>query len=253
MASSSGGTASTSSQVGTQGSTFAAITKENATSPPKSPFNKTDGIIMHAVDGIEAEEYVYAIGIIIGPQNLTNYSKISNGRIRIYLKSKSLVEQITTTYKTLKINNIDVQIRPLQMRSTRIIIANASPEIPHALIEQALMKLGLKPTSAMIFLRAGLKKPGYEHILSSRRCVYIASDFIYLPETTTVLYEESEHRIFLADDSAFCTVKNTAIFSKTANLKKETNYKTTQQVTVIIAKLLKVDKKINTNHHLKNI
>lgn len=159
---------------------------------------------MLTVEGIEPEEYVYALGELINSKDIVNYSKISNGRIRIYLKNETLVEQITNKYKTIKVNNSDIDIRPLLIKSTRIIISNACPEIPHALIEDALVKLGLKPNSAMIFLRAGLKKPGFEHILSSRRCVYIASDYDTLPNTTTINYENTEHRIFIADDSAYC-------------------------------------------------
>lgn len=184
---------------------FASVAKMNTSPTSTSPYKKDQGIILQTIEGIEAEDYVYALGDIINPHDIVNYSKISNGRIRIYMKTKQLAEEITSTYKTIKINNRDVQIRPLQTKSTRIIISNACPEIPHSLIEETLIKLGLTPTSIMIFLRAGLKKPGFEHILSARRCIYIKSNFEHLPETTTLSYEDTEHRIFIADDSAFCT------------------------------------------------
>lgn len=182
-----------------------AVKRHTQPHSPASPFRRDQGIIIQTVEGIELDQYVYTLGDILGPQNITNVSKISNGRLRIYLKSKELVDQTTNQYKTIKVLDNDVQIRPLQIKAKRIIIGNASPEIPHTLIEDALKQIGLKPTSSIIFLRAGLKKQGYEHILSSRRSVYIIDDFEHLPETTTINYDGTEHRIFISDDSMYCT------------------------------------------------
>lgn len=197
-------TTSKSYQQNKQVTSFASITQRNAHST-SSPYKKDEGIIIQTTEGIETEEYVYALANITDSKNIVNFSKISNGRIRIYLKNKTIAEEITTNYKTINVQNIDVPIRPLQLKSKRIIISNACPEIPHSLIETALIKLGLTPTSTMIFLRAGLKKPGFEHVLSSRRCVYVKNETELIPETTTLIYEDSEHRIFIADDSTFCT------------------------------------------------
>lgn len=200
MASTSGGTAA-----GRSAGTYASAAGRNVRQPPIPSIKKEQGIIMQMINDIEPEEYVYAMANITDPQNIINYSKISYGRIRIYFKNKQIVEEITTKNKTIKINDIDIPIRPLLIPSKRIIISNACPEIPHEIIEKALNQLGLKTVSSMFFLRAGLRKPGFEHILSARRCVYVAHDFESLPETTTVQYEESEHRIFITDDSEFCT------------------------------------------------
>lgn len=49
---------------------------------------------METTDGIESEEYIYALGDVINPQLILNYGKISNDRIRIYLKDEATVKQI---------------------------------------------------------------------------------------------------------------------------------------------------------------
>lgn len=180
----------------------------------KSPVTKADGIFMHTIDCIKAEEYVYEVGKLIGPQNITMYSKMDNGLIRIYLKNELFVNQIA--YRTIKIGNNDVLIRPLEMKSTRIIILNALPQIPHQLIIQELTKLGYKPISInnshsrMTFLKAGLKRPNYEDIsISSHRYIDVAGDFFPLLRTMTLMYEGSEHKIFIADSATYCNQNST--------------------------------------------
>lgn len=163
---------------------------------------------MHAVEGIDAEDYVYALGDITHPTNIINFSKISNGRIRIYLKDKTIADHITKTYKTIKIQNQDVRIRPLSIKSKRLVISGACPEMPNELIINELKRLGLNPTSNLNFLRAGLKRPNFEHILGAKRCIYVSSDpdqDIPIPDSTLIMFEDTFNRIFISDDSIFCT------------------------------------------------
>lgn len=163
------------------------------------------GLIIDEIDtNIELEQYIYALGEITNPKNIINVSKISRNRIRIYLKNKTIIDDITNTYKTIKVNNIEFPIRPLQTRSTRLLISNACPEISHETIINELKKLNLQPTSEMYFLRAGLKKSGFEHITSARRYIYIENNFDVLPETTTIEHNGHPNRIFISDDSSFC-------------------------------------------------
>lgn len=185
---------------------YANATKRNLRANEEIKFTKEQGIIMHAVDGIDAEEYVYALGEITNPTNIINFSKISNQRIRIYLKDKDIAQTITNTYKTIKVLNQDIHIRPLSIQSKRLVISGATPEMPNQLIINELKRLGMNPTSSMNFLRAGLKKPNFEHILSAKRCIYISKDSEQntIPETTMIEFEGSYFRLFLSDDSLFC-------------------------------------------------
>lgn len=57
----------------------------------------------------------------------------------------------------------------------------------------------------MNFLRAGFKRPELAHILFFRRSTYIKQDLENIPETTTLEYENTTYRIFINDDSEFCT------------------------------------------------
>lgn len=184
--------------------TFANVTKRSQMAAAPQ-FTKEQGIIMQMTDNIPSEAYVYALAEVTDPRNIISYDKISNNRLRIYLKDKQTAEHITKNYKTIKVQQENIQIRRLLILSKRIIISNASPEIPHIFIENELKRLGLNPVSSINFLRAGLKKPNFEHILSSRRCLYVANDFNTLPDTTLIEYEGLLHRIFITDDSVYCT------------------------------------------------
>lgn len=70
------------------------------------------------INDIEPEEYVSVMAIITDPLNILNYSNISYGRIRIYFQNKQTIAK----NKIIKINDIDIIIRPLLIPSKRIII-----------------------------------------------------------------------------------------------------------------------------------
>lgn len=153
------------------------------------------------------EECVHALEYVTYLRNILIYDKISNNRLRIYFKDEQIAKPVTKNHKTIKVLEIDIQIRPLIMLSRRIIISNASPEIPNIFIENALRNVGLKPVSTINFLSVGLKKPKFEHALSSRRYVYVACEFDTLAKTTTIEYEGLIRRICLTGDSIYCTYR----------------------------------------------
>ncbi|KAK2579155.1 hypothetical protein KPH14_011605 [Odynerus spinipes] len=92
---------------------------------------KDQAIVSDAKEGISIENYVEAIGKIVNPTSICFISRISNNRICTFLSSKSLVEELVEKHPTIKINNIELEIRPLINRMKRIILSNVSPIIPH--------------------------------------------------------------------------------------------------------------------------
>lgn len=181
---------------------FANVVKNQQ---PNFP-NKNQGIILNAVDGLYTEEYVLAVGAIIGPEKITHYSKLSHNRINIYLNNKQTADEFVKRNPTIHIKNNTIIVRHLLTPNKRIVISNACPTIPHNAIENELRNMGLKITSQMNFLRAGIQHEGYSHILSFRRHVYIEDDDkIIIPESILITHDNNEYRIYITDDSYYCT------------------------------------------------
>lgn len=167
--------------------------------------SKEQAIIVDSIEGTPIKDYACTIGKIIDPNAIRFISRISNGRICIYLDKKETVQSLTSNYKTIMINNTQVQIRPLVMSSQRIILSNVSPTIPHESIEEILIQNNIRLTSKLTFLRAGIQEPGFSHVLSFRRQVYVnPEDVKKIPDSFTILHDDTQYRIFASTDKVSC-------------------------------------------------
>ncbi|KAJ4447715.1 hypothetical protein ANN_09723 [Periplaneta americana] len=145
--------------------------------------SRDQAIIIESSDNITIKDYVLAVGKLTDPSNIRFISRISNGRICIYLASKKIVEELTTKYQRIMINNESLQLRPFLTKYKRVILSNVCPVIPHSLIEESLLQFDVKPTSPIEYIKAGISTPGFSHILSFRRQIYVQpDDFEKLPE-----------------------------------------------------------------------
>lgn len=189
--------------------TFAEKTKQKPKqNPNQNNFPNTKlAIVMKTINDISKEEYVYAVGDKIGPTNITHISKISNQRMCIFLKSQELVQEFTRKYPHIQIQNETIAIRPYIQQAIRIVISNACPSIPHNIIEEKLISYGIKTLSDMSFIRAGINKEGYSHILCFRRQIYIhPDDDDKIPESIAFKYAESDYKIYLLIEKTACIV-----------------------------------------------
>lgn len=188
--------ASTSSQTGS----FAGAIRNAARKYPTNEY----GIIMDDTTGTLTDDCIYALESYTNIEKLDSYSKLSNGRIMVFFTDKITAETLTKSHKYITVNNKQINIRPIISPHKRLVISNPPPTIPHEIIINKLKELGIKPTSEMIFLRAGLKKPGFAHIKSFRRSIYVSDDIEHIPETTVIEFENRAYRIFISDDSEYC-------------------------------------------------
>ena len=100
---------------------LAKVFQKNNTTEPKTSYanvtkqeftpSQDQAIILQSIDGITIKEYAPAIANIIGPKTIKFLSKISNGRIYMYLDSKETVTSLTSKYKTVVVNNTNIEIR----------------------------------------------------------------------------------------------------------------------------------------------
>lgn len=181
--------------------TYAAVT-QSVLFPTKE-----QAIVMDAIDGVSIKEYTLAVAKVISPANIRFASRISNGRICMYLANQQLVDKITDTNVNINIGTHQLRIRPLISKARRIILSNVCPIIPHDLIEKKLTNMGIRCNSHLSFIRAGMNEPGFSHILSFRRQVYIEpSDIINLPDSLQIEYDNVTYWIYISTDNPKCFI-----------------------------------------------
>jgi len=166
---------------------------------------KDQAIIFNTIDGIAQVEYVLALSKITPPTNIIYASRISNNRFCVYFKNKTIVDDLVEKHPQIHVNDNTVYLRKLSNPAKRIIISNAHPIIPHNIIENKLSEFGVKLISPLSFMKAGFNIEGLEHIVSFRRYIFINPDDSHkLPGTTLIDFDNTEHRIFISDDTLIC-------------------------------------------------
>ncbi|KAJ3648337.1 hypothetical protein Zmor_010456 [Zophobas morio] len=175
---------------------------------------KEQAVVITAVDTLNLQDYIVAIGNVVTPKNILFASRISKNRICIYLTSKSLVDDLVTVHPCIKVKDVDVGIRRLLNPARRLILSNVCPSIPHVIFENRIKSLGLVPVSPMSFMRAGIKDEQYAHILSFRRYMYVQpDDSIILPDSLVLKYDDTNYRVFLTYDDVCYKCKSTGHYA----------------------------------------
>lgn len=155
-------------------------------------------IVIPSIETITTEDYLTAIAQIINPRNIIAAQKISNKRMCIFLKSKNLVDEIVQKSPEITIKGQVLTIRKLIAPSKRIIISGGSPIIPHVQIEKRLLELDIKPTSAITFIRTGIKSPELAHIQSFNRQFFTEiTEPTKIPEKFTVNFNKNDYSFYL--------------------------------------------------------
>lgn len=169
-----------------------------STTAQSDKFPKRDqAIIVDTKDGISLTDYITSIGSIVSPQNIIFASKISQGRVSIFLSSKEIAEKLVYDHPEIKINEQTHRIRLLLARHKKVIISNACPSIPHNHIEQFLKSKNIRCFSEISFLHANVSDPAYKHVQSSRRQVFVHPDDICkIPPSFLLDTEDATYRIF---------------------------------------------------------
>ena len=143
--------------------------------------------------------------VLIDIKEITHISKISGGRVCLFLSNKTIALDLEG--KVMKIKGHSLRIRPLISRNKRVVISNVSPMIENQILIDVLKNRGITLVSAINDIRAGTTKPGRAHIRSFRRQIYIQEgDEALLPESLQISYEGIPYWIYLSTDSTNCFV-----------------------------------------------
>ena len=203
-------------------------TKTFAETTANIQFPKKDqAIVFNSIEDVPQIEYIKAFSQLTSPTNITFASRISNNRFCIYFANKNIVEQIISQQSHIVINNSKITFRRLINPAKRIILSNVQPIIPHDVIKNAIANLSIRILSPITFIKAGFANDEYGHIGSFRRQLYInPDDNDKLPSSILIVFEQTEYRIFISDDTVICYLCKQS--GHTSNrCRKATEYKTT--------------------------
>lgn len=169
--------------------------------------SKNQAIVIDSIEGIPLNEYILAVGKVTDPSNIRFASKISRNRVCVYLANKTVADSLTENKSKISIRNNVLEIRPLLTKFKRLILSNVCPIIPHYILEQELKKLNIRLGSSLTFLRAGISEPGFSHVLSFRRQVYIHPDDINnIPSSLKIYYDDTVFWVYLSTDVISCFI-----------------------------------------------
>ena len=142
---------------------------------------------------------------MVNPKDILYVSRISGARICFYLSNKQLVDRLIENKATVKINNEDLEIKPLVSKAKRIIISNVQPCLPTSLIVEELNKLNISPISRITTMKAGMQSSVLSHLLSFRKQVYLApEDVPKIPPHMRITYENVNYWIYFSSEKMIC-------------------------------------------------
>ncbi|XKL66686.1 hypothetical protein PGB90_010106 [Kerria lacca] len=166
------------------------------------------GLIFNHIGETKIRDYLLAIYQLVGgAQNILAASRISGGKVIIFLYSKELVDTFQAEKGGFQLGDTFVTTKKLKPPATKLILSNVSPTIPNQLLEDTLTNtLQIKLISPISILRANPNDDIFGHVLCWRRQVYISSniDRAKIPSSIHITHSNRTYRIFLSHDNFIC-------------------------------------------------
>lgn len=169
--------------------------------------SREQAIVLDAIEGLQLQDYAEGIAKLINPIGITHISRISKNRVCLYLRTKEIAADLTDNHQTAKVGIHNLVIRSLISKTKRIIISNASADIPNSVIKNELTRRGIKVTSEISDIKAAISGPQFSHILSFRKQAYIApEDEVKVNEIKyiTVTIKNTEQWLYISTDKLVC-------------------------------------------------
>lgn len=165
---------------------------------------KETAVLFPSVDGFTVEAYTRAAAALVGGRNIIAASRISHGRICIYLATKAVVDEFLADHGGITITDVFVPARRLKTPAERLVLSNVAPCIPHAVLEAEIARL-YAVVSPMSFVSLGIRDPALSHVISFRRQVYVVrNEQDVVPDSFLVAYDGESYRIFASFDDVRC-------------------------------------------------
>lgn len=159
------------------------------------------GILINFIEGTQIQDYIRAVGAIVGPRNVKHAARVPSNRICIFLTSKELVENLVTAHNFLKIKDHSTEMRRLVAPEQKVVISNIWPDVPNHLIENVLRHSGIKLLSPITHIKYNDIEDEYNHVCTFRRQVLIsAEDARLVPASALIEHEKRKNYIFFSTD-----------------------------------------------------
>lgn len=165
---------------------------------------KDQAILFPSIENVTISQYMRSLADIIGGKNITFASRMSQGRVCFYLRTKALVDTFMLDHGGLSIKDQFLAARRLVTPAERLVLSNVSPHIPHQAVEAELAKL-VRLVSPMAYITVGVKEADVGHVFSFRRQIFVVkAENINLPDSILVDYDGERNRVFLSFDDIKC-------------------------------------------------
>lgn len=150
--------------------------------------------------------YAEKMAAKIGVENILSCGVISEKRIRMYLKSKEILQNFLDSDGTLEIDRKLIRARPYVTNNKKITISNVPMHVPHDVIHKVIAEHGATAATDIRFLHLTTNKH-LRSILSERRTVFITEDTAdKLPPSAVIKFEEDQYRIFFNNSKIKCFI-----------------------------------------------
>jgi Zinc knuckle len=166
--------------------------------------NRKNAVICEGINGIPITDCLIAIADIVSGLKISHASRISNGRVCVYLQDQESVNAVTED-GGFSVNGQFVSVRKYISGAQKVLLSNVLPDITNHQLVNALSKYG-KMTGEIRDVNIGCDRPDLAHIKSFRRVAYLIIDDVNkFPQIINVKIENEEQwTVFLTLDDATC-------------------------------------------------
>lgn len=167
------------------------------------PNNKLAIIIDCQVNNMPAEECCEAVADIIPGSDMMFSSRLSGGRICVFLRNEQNVKSLVQEGGLLVRGNY-LPIRRYVTQATKILLSNVSPIFSNDQLSKELTKFG-KLASTIRNISNGYKRPDIAHMISFRKCVYMIIDKPEnIPDSFSISHEGTNYVVYVSSDDLKC-------------------------------------------------
>lgn len=163
---------------------------------------RDNGVSFSAINNVSIQTYIDAFVQNIPPEHIVSASRISNGRIAIYLNSKESV--VRAVNRGLNYEGAFIELTPLVRPTTKLILSNVYPEIPNSVLVENIGSF-CKVVSQCRPIPLGLKNKKLTHVMSFRRQVQVLMNpNVTPPDHINFTHSGTNYRVFVSTESARC-------------------------------------------------
>ncbi len=166
------------------------------------PLSIGHGVRFITDPGVTMEGALLAVGEQVGHDNISYASRMNKATV-VFLKEERLVHVLIES--GVFVNDTFVQVSPLSVPSTRVVISGVPPFISNDLLEQELRRFG-KFASGFKTVTLGCKDARLKHVISLRRQVFMFLDSLTqsLDVSFKIKHEGGYYTVYASSGSMKC-------------------------------------------------